>query len=176
MINIQTHNPVRKEFLGIGEVAIDNTARIMRDIIIKSTQNQYVRKWAEKMLDRVPDHNEYQEVSAVYQYLANNIRYTKDPHGFEYIKTPPVSLQQMDIGELPNLDCDDMTVLSLSLLKSIGYPVALRLASFNRDKKFRHVYGLVFVKQYGWVPFDLVKKKGLGWEAPHITNIKDIKI
>lgn len=70
-------------------------------------------------------------------------------------------------------NCDDYTVLLLSLLKSIGYPVKLRATSYIPSKKLSHVYGMVRI--YGeWFPIDGIKGNGyVGWEAPGVTSKLD---
>ena len=67
-------------------------------------------------------------------------------------------------------NCDDMTLLSLSLLKSIGFNVAIKVVSFTESKRFGHVYGLVQIG-YDWVPIDCVRpEKHLGWESSGHTR------
>lgn len=173
---VKFYNPVRKEFLGYGEEAIHNTLRIMRSIIIGSSQNPYVRRWAEKIVETARE-DDIDKIRKLFDYLSVKTNFLKDPYGFELIKTPTVSLSLLEIGERPQLDCDDYTVLSLSLLKSIGFQTAMRATSYREDGKFQHVYGLVFIKNYGWLPLDLTKPKmGFSWEAPQSTKSLDVKI
>ncbi len=173
---VKFYNPVRKEFLGYGDDAIYNTLKIMKNIIIESSQNPYVRRWAEKIVETANE-DELSKIRKLYDFLISKSNFLKDPYGFELIKTPTVSLSLLEIGERPQLDCDDYTVLSLSLLKSIGFQVAMRATSYREDSKFQHVYGLVFIKNYGWVPLDLTKPKmGFNWEAPQPTRSIDVKI
>jgi Intein splicing domain len=73
-------------------------------------------------------------------------------------------------------NCDDVTDLFLSLAMSIGYPVALRVASYSSDKEFRHVYGLVNVKHI-WYPVDGINwHQPPGWEHPGATNMADYEV
>jgi len=172
-ISRQLH-PVKIKGLGFGEAIAPSTMRSMQKIINASVRSFYVRRWAEKITEGA-DLDDFTRVKSVYDFLAERTRYLKDPRGLELLKTPVVSLQLLEIGETPALDCDDLTILSLSLLKSIGYPVALRVASYTPEKTFTHVYGLVKIKG-GWIPIDLVKKYGLGWEAPGATRLYDMEV
>lgn len=169
--------PVRHIFLGRGAFTVPrNTVSHMRSIIINSAINPYIRKWAEKMIESVPDRDEEGEVRAVYNFLQRHTRYAKDPRGAEYIQTPDYVLHQLEIGDIPSLDCDDFCVLGLSLLRSLGYETAIRTAGYRPDKHFSHVYGLVKVKNC-WLVFDAVRKgKPLNWEAPNATIKEDVKV
>lgn len=171
--------PVTKEELGFGKVAVPRrTAFRMRDIIRQSSANEYVRKWAERIVQDVPDRDRRGEVAAVFHFLQTRTRYANDPLGTEYIQTPPYVLKQIEMDLKPSLDCDDYTVTGLSLLRSLGYTTAIRVVGFTKKSpdKFTHVYGMVQLDG-GWMPFDCVRKdRGLGWEAPGQAQRMDIKV
>lgn len=163
--------PSRREFLGYGDQAIYATIDKVRSIINASYVNPYVRRFAEKIIENVPVNDKMGEISAIHQFVSQRVRYTKDPHGMEYLQTPPTLLTMIERGERPAGDCDDMTMLSLSLLKSIGFPVAVKVTSYSPDGRFAHIYGLAFVSKRGWVPVECVRgDKPLGWEAPNATR------
>jgi len=178
LISSQINNiPIRKEYLGIGETAIKNTLKKMKEIINESSINYYVRRWAEKITVGA-NSDDLSIVKAVFDFLARYTEYRKDPYKMEMLKTPPVSLQLLELGEVPMGDCDCLTILSLSLIRSLGIQVALRATSYLPDKSFRkgHVYGLVKVKEK-WIPFDLVAKQyGFGFGMPGYTKIIDLEV
>lgn len=168
MINIKINyqNPsVKKEHLGFGQSEVPrNTALKMRNIVKESSYNPYVRKWAEIIINDLDDRDEWGEVEAIFYFVRDYIRYVKDPKGMEYIQTPPYMLKTIEMEQKAAGDCDDQTVLTLSLLKSIGYRVAIRVTGY-KPGKYSHVYGLVNIKNK-WIPIDTVRKdKELGWEA-----------
>ncbi len=174
--------PYSEEFIGFGDDAIYNTVYKMRDIINISARNPYVRKWAQKILGAVKVNDKMGEAKAIFNFVRDNVRYTRDPKGFEYIQTPPLLLEDIGLyqkgqGERPIGDCDDMTVLGLSLLKSIGFPVMIKVVGFDPKKmKYSHVYGIVNV-QGKWIPFDAVRPNSyLGWEAPNIVRAAEFKV
>ena len=172
----QANHPVRIESLGFGAIVTPNTMEKMRQIILASIRNYQVRLWAEKLIDFAPD--DFEKAEKIYNFIVNNCRYVQDPVGLELLKTPPVSLQAIEVGGHPALDCDDATILIGSLIMSIGIPFALRAVSFNNDE-FSHVYGLVYIKDRGWVATDfVVGKKGgyFGDEPQGITRIKDMEV
>lgn len=170
--------PQSTEYIGTGDTAIYRTVDRMKDIISNSSKNIYVREWAKKIVARVEVNNKKAEASAIFDFVRDNVRYTKDPYGFEYIQTPPVLLEDIRLymdgkGDRPVGDCDDMCVLSLSLLKSIGFEVAIKVVSFASNKKFGHVYGLVRIG-YNWVPVDCVRPdQNMGWESTGHTRVME---
>lgn len=161
--------PISKHFIGFGPIAAPaNTVTKMIAIIKESASNPYIRKWAEKIIEQVPDKNEMMELDAIYRFLQRYTRYAKDMLDFEYIQTPVYILNQLEIGDVPSMDCDDYTVLSLSLLRSIGYDTTIKVTGYDpRNKQFSHVYGIVWIGEYP-VVFDAIhKNKPMGWEPPN---------
>lgn len=70
-------------------------------------------------------------------------------------------------------NCDDMTVLSLSLMKSVGFPVVIKTVGYNG--RFSHVYGMVHVNGK-WIVTDTVRPdKWFGWEAPGVTRVMEVQ-
>lgn len=167
--------PIEYINLGHGEVAIENTVKKIKQIINRASRKPYVRKWAEYIIRDVPDTRYYQELVAIQRFVRDNMRYTRDPRGMEFIQTPVYLLTLIERGLLPQGDCDDKTTLSLSLAKSIGFPVALRITGYRPNRKFKHIYGMVQVKigkSMRWIPMETVKKnRELGWESPNPTRM-----
>lgn len=173
------NQPVRIEHLGFGAIVTSNTMERMRQIILASIRNYQVRTWAEKITDYAGD--EHSRAEAIWNFILNHTRFLPDPTNLEMIKTPPVFLQLWGAGSdrVPG-DCDDLTILSLSLLESIGFRTALRAVSFDPDNSsdFSHIYGLVYIDKQ-WTPFDLVagmKGMDLGSEPPNIVSIRDMEV
>jgi len=169
--------PTTRFELGYGTIAVPRrTGMKMREIILESADNLYVRKWAERMVENVTDRDEWGEANAIFTFLQNHTRYAKDPRGTEFIQTPPYVLKHIELEMKPSLDCDDYTVISLSLLRSLGYPTIIRITGYKSDRKFVHVYGMVKINGR-WVAFDPVRKdQDLGWEAPYKKRVMDIRI
>ena len=170
--------PRTEEYIGSGDTAIYNTVTKMKSIIVQSSKNPLIREWAGHVISRVEVNDKRNEARAVFNFVRDNVRYTRDPLGFEYIQTPPVLLESIGQylkgqGDRPSGDCDDMTVLSLSLLKSVGFPVAIKVVSFKDNKKFSHVYGLVQVNSE-WISVDCVRPdQELGWESRGHTRVME---
>lgn len=174
---------VRREYIGFGDAAIYSTVGRMKSIINESASNPEIREWARKILANVAVNDKMGEARAIHDFVRDHVRYTRDPHGFEYIQTPPVLLSGIreyleGRSARPIGDCDDMTVLSLSLLKSVGFPVVIKVVGFHSDisGRFSHVYGLVNVNGR-WIPVDCVRPdKGLGWESSDHRRVLEVLV
>ena len=174
--NIVQNTPISRKFLGWGDEAISNTLILMARIIKESARNYYVRRWAEEMVSGA-ERDEYSKVQAIYDFLTDHVQYLRDMEGIEMLKKPEISLKEIEEGYIPQLDCDCMSLLAGSLIRSIGLPVALRAIAPHEKNKYSHVYDMIKIKDHGWIAFDLTKPDyGLGWEYPKANKIMTLKV
>ena len=174
--------PIKYVSLGFGEVAIsNNTLELMASAIRQSSKNPLVRDWAVHIVQGVKQKDEWGEAEAIYHFVQNHSRYVKDPQGTEMLQSPLVAFDHWNKGVIWQGDCDDFTILILSLLKVIGFKVKLRAAAYptiknSNNQVLGHVYGLVNL--YGcWLPVDGIKEDGMiGWENPMHTRIYDYEV
>lgn len=112
----------------------------------------------------IPPKDYLGEIRALFEWVKNNVRYTRDIHRVELLHTARRML------ELRAGDCDDMTILLSAMLKAIGHPVRLALVGFNPRKKalFTHIYLEAFCKGV-WIPLDATMSKPMGW-APRADH------
>jgi hypothetical protein len=98
------------------------------------------------------------EIDALFRWVQRNVRYTKDPFQVEVLHAARRML------ELRAGDCDDMTILLGSLVKSVGHPVRLVLTGPNarRPDIFSHIY-LEAQHQGDWIPLDPTMPFAMGW-------------
>lgn len=169
----------RESEIGHGDDAIYATVQRMASIIRESSKSPLIREWARTILERVQVNKKYDEAQAIHNFVRDNVRYTRDPHGWEYIQTPPVLLGGIEQylrrrAARPIGDCDDMTVLSLSLMKSVGFPVVIKTVGYG--PRFSHVYGMVYVDGK-WAVTDTVRPdKWLGWESSGIARVMEVQV
>ena len=102
--------PRTEEYIGTGDTAIYRTVEKMKNIITQSSKNTYVREWAKDVVSRVEVNNKKGEAQAIFNFVRDSVRYTKDPLGFEYLQTPPTLLEDIRLyqegkGERPAGDC-----------------------------------------------------------------------
>lgn len=178
-LNAFLSEPVEHIDIGSGLIsAPTRTGNEMKNRVVSSGANVYVRKWAERIIERVEPRDQFGEVDAIFRFVQSKMRYAKDPRGVEFVQSPVTLLRQIEVGDTPSGDCDDMTTLGLSLLRSIGYPGIIRITGYahNPPGVYSHVYGLVNVKGE-WIPFDAVRRdQNLGWEAPRRVRRIDIPV
>jgi len=84
--------PVNEHDIGLDATAIQNTVLEMKRIIDISSKNPYIREWARTILQDIQVNKKMDEANAIHNFVRDNIRYTRDPSGWEYIQTPPVLL------------------------------------------------------------------------------------
>ena len=156
--------------LGSGKEVVHNTLLRMKQLILDGAKNWEVRYAASQLVKDIPERDDFKEVNAIFKYVQHYARYTKDPYRVELLHSPEISLRLIREDGYAALDCDDYTILGLSLAKALGYQVALKVVSTQPSRKFHHVYGLVNT-QDRWYPFDAIRRTvPLGWESPNITR------
>jgi hypothetical protein len=84
-------------------------------------------------------HNIYQ----VFDYIANQIEYKKDPEGIELVMRPGLTIKRK-CG-----DCDDKTVMFLSWLKLKGMPRGFSIVSDNPNKTYHHIFPFTYDRETG---------------------------
>lgn len=158
--------PVRYQTIDIppGDAGIERTAQIMRDLIREGQGHPVVREHAERAVAGLPPGRPALEVRAVYDYLGTNSEYRRDPVINEWIRTPWYVLkceiepwQQRQRSGKPQLDCDDLTGVSLAMLASIGFDTVIRVVSTLPTKQYNHVYGLARLDGRRVMPVDLTR-------------------
>lgn len=103
------------------------------------------------------------EIKAIYEWVKQNIRFTKDIAGVETLRTA------REILLVRAGDCDDInSILLSSLLGTIGHDVRLVTISSDPDapRVFSHIY--IEVEMGGqWVPLDSARRDPAFGRGPH---------
>ena len=124
------------------------------------------------------NHNDYLgQVNAVYNFVKNNVKFVRDIAGIETLQSPWVTLpEQYSNKGIGAGDCDDQSLLIISMLQSIGFQgIKLRVVNYlPTDMEYRHIYAIVNIggKDYA---IDTVYGKGVGSEVKHFSH-EDIVI
>lgn len=146
-----------------------HTVRHITDLIKEGAKDFTVRQTAIGILrHRAVKPKDYAgEIKALFEWVQQNIRYTKDTYRIEVLHSPRRML------ELRAGDCDDMTILLGALLESIGHPVRLVLTGPDglRPELFSHIYLEVLLRG-GWIALDATMPHPMGW-APR-TPIRKV--
>jgi Transglutaminase-like superfamily len=150
-----------------GYLGTQTTLDHIQDLIRAGAKDFYVRQKAIDILleKAIKPKNYLGEIKALFEWMQQNVRYTKDPFRVEVLHSARRLL------ELRAGDCDDMTILLGSMLESIGHPVRLIVTGPNplRPKLFSHIYLEAF-HQGQWIPLDATMPYAMGWEPRTVVK------
>lgn len=121
-----------------------------------------VREAALSLVRDVPPKDYAGEVRAIFEWVRDHVRYTRDVRDVETVQTPQATL------ELEQGDCDDKTTLLAALLESVGVRTRLVAVGMVRPGSYSHVYAEAFVRG-AWVALDATMPHAVGW-APQFTK------
>lgn len=96
------------------------------------------------------------ELSAIFYYVRDSIRYTRDVFSVETLHSPDVILRD-GAG-----DCDDKSVLLCSMLESIGFRCVF-VACGRKPNAMSHVYVRAFLRGE-WISLDATEPHPPGWQ------------
>jgi len=108
------------------------------------------------------------EIARIWEFVVLNVRYTAD------IDDADLYQDLRTILATRSGDCDDMTIVFCSLLRSVGFECAARVISLQGNS-WDHIYPLVKNPKNGeWYALDATEDgKDLGWEFPSPVRTKD---
>jgi transglutaminase-like putative cysteine protease len=135
-----------------------------KDFCVRQTAIDILRNY------RIRPKDYFGEIAALFHWVQNNIRYTKDIFKVELLHTARRMLH------LRAGDCDDMAILLGAMLEATGHPVRLVIVGQNprRQNLYSHIY-LETQCRGQWIPLDPTMQKPLGW-APNAMNKKVIDL
>ncbi|MDW8259652.1 MAG: transglutaminase-like domain-containing protein [Gammaproteobacteria bacterium] len=152
----------RPQFLGTlpaGEAGTRATLRVMRDLVRRYKRADPIRRTALELTAALQPKNWMQEVRAVFSFVRDRIRYTRDVRGVETVQTPIATL------ELEQGDCDDKATLLAALLESIGHPTRFVAVGYRSPTEFSHVYVETRIGPR-WIGLDATMPYEVGWTPP----------
>ena len=163
---------IKLERIPQGYQGTQHTVVRMQTLIRQGVKDFYVRQKAiDILLEKGVRPKDYLgEIRALFEWVQQHVRYTKDAFRLEILHTARRML------ELRAGDCDDMSILLGAMLEAIGHPVRLVIVGpdFLRPDLFTHVYLEVYHKGR-WIPLDATMPYPMGW-APRVFNKKVIPI
>ena len=147
----------------------------MRDLVRQGARDPRVRETAVAVVQRarVAGHDFAGELAAVFAFVRDRVRFTRDPVGVELLQGAPYTLTR-GAG-----DCDDKATLLASLLESIGHPAELRFRAIGvrpGSPAFSHVY-VVARLQGREIPLDpTYAGTPVGWQFPRPSVMEDFPL
>ena len=142
-----------------GVRGVRETLAAMRALVREGRVDTQVRQAAASIIWLQPEKDSLHEVTALYEFVRDRVRYVRDVLDVETLSTPAKTLAQM-IG-----DCDDQTTLLAAMLESVGYPTRFVVAAYTLPGHFEHVFLQVDIDGE-WVCADPTEREFLGWYPP----------
>jgi hypothetical protein len=143
-----------------GALGTQQTVEHVQALIRAGAKDFYVRQKAIDILleKHIPPKDYLAEIKAIFEWVQQHIRYTKDTFQVEVLHSARRML------ELRAGDCDDMAILLGAMLEAIGHPVRLVIIGPDplRQDLFTHIYLEVFHKGR-WIPLDATMSYPMGW-------------
>jgi Transglutaminase-like superfamily len=135
---------------------VAHVARLIRE----GARDFYVRQKAiDILMSRAVKPKDYAgEIKALFEWVQQNIRYTKDPFQAETLHSARRLL------ELKAGDCDDISILLGAMLEAIGHPVRRVITGPSpvRPNLYTHIYVEAFLRGQ-WIPLDATMPHPMGW-------------
>lgn len=147
-----------------GMAGIFKTIRVMRALLNQSKIDPVIRQAAVSCVFLTPEKSALSEVSALFYFVRDHIRYLHDINGVETIATPDKTLQSK-IG-----DCDDQSLLLGALFESIGYVTRFIVAGYHVPGMVEHVY-IQVCADGEWIDCDPTEREPLGYAPPDPVTI-----
>lgn len=152
-----------------GDRGVAQTISAMRRLIEQGRKDPSIRELAAQILhnSHVPAFDFAGEARAVYEWVRQNIRFTRDVYGVETLHAAR-EIVRLGIG-----DCDDFTVLICSLLGNIGHRTRIVTISKPEDEKnFSHVFPQTCVNG-NWITLDAARvHAAFGREPENVDRVR----
>lgn len=154
--NIQTSS------VAPGAAGARQSLKVMRQIVLVHRMNPLVVSYARQIVNnagiRMKDYPA--QAHAIYDWITQNIAFTRDPVGVDLYMTPEVTLHN-GAG-----DCDDLAILFASFMESLGHPSGFLAIREPGSDTFNHVLAITRIGDR-WICADCSNPdQGLGWCPP----------
>jgi len=146
-------------FLG-GLPGTERTVTEMNRLVREGRNHPAIVHDARQIVRNVPRKDYAAEAEAIFAWIKDNIRYTRDPRGTEWLQRAEVTLKE------GHGDCDCLSVLQNAMFEALGMEtgfVAVK-AEPRAPEEFSHIYPIVNT-QHGWRAADVVANESyFGWQ------------
>lgn len=153
------------------------TIQVMREKARLRSGHPLVRKLALNILQEynVKSHHFVDEALAIGDYVKRKVRYVRDPDAIEYL-TDPLDLVKAIQNGTAQGDCDDMSLLTASLLLSVGIQPKFRAVRYKEPYgNYNHIYVVAYERNPYKKPVRIVldcimKDRPIGFEVKHVNG------
>lgn len=169
-INLPT---VEDHRLSLGKRGNIETVDFMRKVAHERAGHPLVRRLALAIIQNtnIKSHFYLNEALAIGEFVQRKVRYVKDPVGIEQLHDPITLIEQIERGVSAG-DCDDMALLTATLLLSVGIQPYFRMVRYKSlTGPYNHIYVVVYEtngrEKRKRVALDaIIKDRPMGFEVP----------
>ena len=151
-----------------GEAGVRRTAQIMYRLAVEGSRRFPVWRLTRSLIARSAPYADLEELEPLFEFVRDDVRYTRDPLGAETVQSPEFTMQAR------HGDCDDKATLLGAFCLSAGHPMRYVLAATNpgRPRVLSHVY-VEADTRFGVVAMDpAVPWARLGWSPPATRKVR----
>lgn len=133
---------LRHQLLGLppGRWGTWVTVRHMERMVREAIRNPLLVRAARSIVLAVPSGSAPAEVAAVRRFLAERVRFTRDPLGVETLTSPARMLEDVATDGMASGDCDEVATLGAALGMALGMPARFVLYAFDPGGPWLHVF------------------------------------
>jgi hypothetical protein len=142
---------IQETNIGDGLQGNKETIAVMKQVARIRSRDPLPRKLASNILLQysVASHDFIGEALAIGDYVKQKVRYLRDPEDVEYLQDPIDLIKNIQNGTAQG-DCDDMALLTATLLLSIGHQPFYRAVRYDQDSgNYNHIYVVVYEQNQG---------------------------
>jgi len=158
------------------------TVEIMRRKARENSSHPLVRGLALKVLEQsgVKSHNFVDEAKALAEFIQKEVRYVRDTNDVEQLHDPVYMIRRIIEGTAQG-DCDDMALILVTLLLSVGHQPYFAIVRYREVAgPFNHIYVVEYDRNWGGakkriVMDTILKDRPIGTEVPHKSKM-EIKV
>lgn len=141
----------------------------LRTYVEEGTIDPNVRLVAEQAIQNAQDRGD--RIEAIFDFVHDTFPYIEDPIDEELFRHPKLFAREYLGGQILGGDCDDHSMLTASMLRSIGIDARIILIDTDGDGRVDHAFAEALCPNLGWVSMDTATKgMPLGWTIP--TNVR----
>jgi transglutaminase-like putative cysteine protease len=118
---------------------IEDTLSIMAKMIRANRDHPSIREMGARIAGACGPLDDVCRMQAVKRWVGSAMRYEKDPRGGDLLHDPVYLLAKIRSDGTVAGDCDDATILTSSLLETVGIPTRLTAISTRPDRQLHHV-------------------------------------
>lgn len=146
-----------------GRAGVEATIGLMGRIVKDWRRRPEMIALARDIVSQAPPKRYGAEANFLFEFVRDEIRYTRDVADLEVVQTPNNTLA-MGHG-----DCDDLAVLLATLLSAVGHPTRFVAAGFDGGE-LEHVWVETLIGSR-WYAADVTEpNKPFGWRPAGITS------